>query len=199
VFAGVLALADAKDEVLIDVNASTWESGVPQGPGLIPIEGSGQVNGGFTLCVDDEVGVQIGIRAQLRYKGPIHPVPDSKGKEGIYTVPLGADENGEALWNYDVHVDLRPDAQDPLGDYELIFDSDIWDGKDRACDMKLPIDLAEYVPGDTLLVQESWNPVFCNPDFDPTKKDTYEIDLELKEKKDSGKTKLKCKIEIIAQ
>ncbi len=34
--------------VLIGVDASTWTSNAPTGPGLIPIGGSGQVNGEFT-------------------------------------------------------------------------------------------------------------------------------------------------------
>ena len=57
--------ASGPGHVLIGLDASTWDSGVPVGPGLIPIGGAGQVNGEFTIA--ERNGIQIGLRAQERF------------------------------------------------------------------------------------------------------------------------------------
>jgi len=59
--------------------------------------GSGTVNGGFTV---DRIGdVEIGLRAGIRFVGPIAPVGN------IYSAPAGSSGGTVALWNFEFSVD----------------------------------------------------------------------------------------------
>ena len=59
--------------------------------------GSGTVNGGFT--VDRVDGVEIGLRAAIRFVGPISPVGN------VYTAPAGTSGGTVALWNFEFSID----------------------------------------------------------------------------------------------
>jgi hypothetical protein len=65
------------------------------GPGYY--NGTGAVNGGFT--VDTEGGVEAGLRASIRGGGggPVTPIGN------VYDVPTGL-KGGDALWNFDYSV-----------------------------------------------------------------------------------------------
>jgi hypothetical protein len=59
-------------------------------------QGSGTSNGHFT--VDTEAnGVELGLRASLRFVGPITPTGN------LYTAPAG-NSSGKALWNFEFSV-----------------------------------------------------------------------------------------------
>ena len=49
-----------KAATIFSSSVSTWTSGSPVGPGLIPIGGAGQVNGNFVVTSD--LGLEIGLR-----------------------------------------------------------------------------------------------------------------------------------------
>jgi hypothetical protein len=59
--------------------------------------GSGTSNGNFT--VDRENGVELGLRAAIRYVGPITPTTTNN-----YSAPIGT-ALGAALWNFEFSVD----------------------------------------------------------------------------------------------
>jgi hypothetical protein len=66
-------------------------------------DGTGNPNGGF--AVDDENGIEIGLRAKLRQSPD---VIDSTN--GVYAVPTGAEPSSpsHAAWNYEFAIDLGP-------------------------------------------------------------------------------------------
>lgn len=85
-----LALLSAVDSasavVTFDQNlASGWHNG------------SGTVNGHFTVDTESN-GVELGLRAALRFIGPITPTGN------LYTAPVGTGPGGRALWNFEFSV-----------------------------------------------------------------------------------------------
>jgi len=193
VLAGAFAVAHANGpasgpgQVLIGVDASDWDSSIALDPdnGIFPIGGAGQINGEFTVA--ERNGIQIGLRAQERFVGPLVAVPNQNNKVGLYEAASGG--GATATWNYDWHVDLRH-AQGvakgtTLVDYELTLDTNI------ATDLfvgPVPIDLTfgGLVPGNTVLYQASQNPVFGNDQFDPSVPGTYQFVLTLTPKTFNG-------------
>jgi hypothetical protein len=60
-------------------------------------QGSGTSNGHFT--VDTEAnGVELGLRASIRFVGPITPTGN------LYIAPVGSTPPGRALWNFEFSV-----------------------------------------------------------------------------------------------
>jgi hypothetical protein len=59
-------------------------------------QGSGTSNGNFTVDTEAD-GVELGLRASLRFVGPITPTGN------IYTAPAG-NSSGKALWNFEFSV-----------------------------------------------------------------------------------------------
>jgi hypothetical protein len=59
--------------------------------------GSGTVNGGF--AVDRVDGIEIGLRAGIRFVGPITPTGN------VYAAPAGSSGGTVALWNFEFSVD----------------------------------------------------------------------------------------------
>lgn len=158
-------------------DASVWDSDLAPAPGIIPIGGSGQINGEFTIAERD--GIQIALRAQDRFVGPL-PVT-LRGKKGRYEAAAGttgsaADNLG--TWNYDWHVDLRGTGT-TLGDYRLTLTESF---SPTVFGLGNPVDLTfgGAIPDDTVLYQQSWNPGFGNDIFDPSRKGTYSLKLTLK-------------------
>lgn len=62
------------------------------------INGSGTVNGHFTVYTEATNGIELGLRAALRFIGPITPTGN------IYTAPVGTGPGGAALWNFEFSV-----------------------------------------------------------------------------------------------
>ena len=169
-------------KVSIGVDASEWSSDTASGPGIFPIGGSGQINGEFTIA--ERNGIQIGLRAQQRFVGPLDATPTKNRKVGIYEAATGfSDENDRATWNYDWHVDLREArgvaAGKTLVDYDLTLETDIADLTVFGFSLPLDLTFGGFIPDDTVLYQSSQNPKFGNPPFDATAQDTYHFRLIL--------------------
>ena len=60
-------------------------------------QGSGTSNGHFTVDTEDN-GVELGLRASLRFIGPITPTGN------LYIAPVGSTPPGRALWNFEFSV-----------------------------------------------------------------------------------------------
>lgn len=173
-------------KVVVGVDASTWTSDLPQDPneGLFPIGGSGQVNGEFTTA--QRYGIQIGLRAQERFLGPLGATPNHNGKTGIYQADTGFSTGTRATWNYDWHVDLRNArgvaAGTTLADYSLTLETDMFSslfGFPVPADLTFGFDDPNFVAPNAVLFQESFNPDFGNSEFDPQLEDTYHLSLVL--------------------
>ena len=97
---------------------------IPDGCTEFPINGAGQVDEGFTMLTLPS-GIQIGLRAQERFRGveEVNPTPvvgvGASGKIGTYDVLTGGhpDDLSKAWWNIDWHVDLRPGGM-KISDYQ---------------------------------------------------------------------------------
>ena len=183
----VAAPAAAQEQSRFGVDASEWDSATTVVAGvIIPVGGSGQLNGQFVT--GERYGVQVGIRAQERFAGPTLPVTRAK-QVGVYQAATGvSDLRGRATWNYDLHIDLRNAqgvaAGKTLGDYTLVLDSDIspaFFGCAFPCDLT-----AAFLPSTVLLSQTSQNPTFGNPTFDAFLADSYTFTLTLTPKTFNG-------------
>jgi hypothetical protein len=182
----VAAPAAAQERSRFGVDASEWDSGTIAVPGvIIPVGGGGQVNGGFVT--GERYGVQIGIRAQLRYLGLL---PMTREKQtGVYQASAGVSDGlGRATWNYDLHIDLRSAqgvaAGRTLGDYTLVLNSDIGPS---IFGCLFPCDLADLgLPATVELFQTSQNPKFGNLPFNANAVDSYYFTLTLTPKTFNG-------------
>lgn len=178
------APAAAQEQSRFGVDASEWDSATTAVAGvIIPVGGSGQVNGQFVT--GERYGAQVAIRTQERFAGPTLPATRSK-QTGVYVATSGV-SSGAATWNYDLHVDLRNAqgvaADKSLGDYTLILDSDI---SPSFFGCLYPCDLSAALPGTVELLQLSLNPTFGNPNFDPSLADSYSFTLTLTPKTFNG-------------
>jgi len=85
-----------------DTDVSVWDSSVPadSASGIFPVGGSGQVAGNFNVDTKDkkDTAIQVGLRAQERFFGPVVPYGD------VYIVPTG-ESGGLPLWNFDFSID----------------------------------------------------------------------------------------------
>jgi hypothetical protein len=181
VLCAAAAVASA-DATRFDTNASEWSSATVPVPGVVvPIGGSGQVNGSFVVA--EQHGVQIGLRAQRRFLQNVDPLPTSRDakKVATYLAPTGtSDGDGRATWNYDFHVDLRgatgPAKGKTLGDYTLSLDTDIGT---TLFGQPVPWDLGSGLIPAAVLYQNSLNPKFGNAPFDANAEGTYSFTLTL--------------------
>ena len=167
-------------KVSIGVDASEWSSFTVPELGIIPIEGSGQINGEFTIA--ERYGIQIGLRAQERFEGTLPATPNKNRKVGVYESETGFSSTTRAKWNYDWHVDLRGAkgvaAGKTLGDYDLTLETDIYAA---LFGFPVPVDLTfgGVIPDDTVLYQSSQNPDFGNSEFDAGVEGTYNFRMVL--------------------
>lgn len=205
-FVGVLALllattgtsygkgpVSGPGKVAVGVAASTWTSDLAQDPsqGLFPIGGSGQLNGEFSTA--ERYGIEIGLRAQERFGGPLEATPNPNGKMGIYQAETGFSTGTRATWNYDWHVDLRNAkgvaAGTTLADYDLNLETDMFSslfGSPDPADLTFGFTNPDFVAPNAVLFQESFNPDFGNSEFDPQVEDTYHLSLVLTPKSFNG-------------
>jgi hypothetical protein len=172
------------------VDVTEWSSAtVANPPVIIPIGGSGQVNGHFVT--GERNGIEIGLRASRRFLQNVAPLPVSREKStevGVYLADTGtSDGSGRATWNYDIHVDLRNAkgvAQgSALGDYDLTLDTDIGT---TIFGLPVPLDLTVFADPATELFQTSQNPKFGNAPFDANAPGTYHFTLTLTPKTFNG-------------
>jgi hypothetical protein len=176
-------------------NASVWDSIVPAEPGVLPIGGSGQLNGEFIISSDrfqpgDDFPIEIGIRAQQRFAGPILPRTGN-----IFTAQPGESSPNRATWNYDIHINLAnaitPGAANPA---DIIDTSVAYNGRDFSVVLEIDNDPTAAVNFISLNInslipstvtswsffQASWNPNFGVvgiPGFNQFATGTYDFRL----------------------
>lgn len=172
--------AGSLGKISVGTDVSEWEIG------------SGQINGEFV--VSEIQGIELGLRIQERFEGPITVIGDRGNRVGVYEASTGESSANRATWNYDFHVDLSNAKGNARGrtldEYRLVLEQDyteqslfripdVFDG--------LGFDPVELpFPGvcdpSTLtatLCQQSWNPTFGNTDFDLDEERTYKLRLVL--------------------
>ncbi len=178
--------------------ASEWSSLTPKVTGdgaIIPIGGSGQVNGNFVTA--ERNGIQIGIRATERFVGNLPPVVvDNKiGFYSALTGTSGLSTLGRAKWNDDLHIDLRGAfgvaKNTTLTDYDLVLETNISPtniifGLPVPLDIKLFATLANGGNDSVALYQTSLNPKFGNPAFNALVPGVYTFRLVLTPKTFNG-------------
>ena len=149
--------------------------------------GSGQLNGEFV--VSELQGIELGLRAQERFIGPIAVTGDQGNRVGVYEAATGDTGGNNGTWNYDFHVDLsnaKGNAQGrTLDDYRLVLEQDFTEeslfGVLGFDPVELPL-VVGVCSADTFtqtLCQQSWNPGFGNGDFDPDAEGIYNLRLVL--------------------
>ena len=88
-----------------ETDVSVWDSAVAVdvGNGIYPIGGAGQVSGDFAVdtFLEEDMGIQVGLRAQERFFGPILPTIDN-----VYFAEAGESDPGLATWNLDWSLDF---------------------------------------------------------------------------------------------
>lgn len=179
----VASIVGAQPGEITTGDVSVWDSSVAPDPvaGIDPVGGSGQINGEFTIAERD--GIQIALRATDRTDGLLDVT--LKGNKGHYLASTGFDDppaNTRAEWNFDWHVDLRG-TDTTLGGYDLTLTQTF---TPILFGFVGPVDLTfdgTFAADNTVLFQESWNPVFGNVIFDPEAEGTYNLKLTLKPKR----------------
>ena len=172
--------AGSLGQVTLDTDVSSWDIG------------SGNPNGEFITA--EGQGVVIGLRALERFEGLLGVTGTKGNRVAVYEAPTGptprspGDNNG--TWNYDFHVDLSDargkHAGKTLSDYTLLLEQDFTEeslfGVFGTDPVELPM-VAGVCDGDSFdsagLCQQSWNPGFGNPDYDPDEERTYHLRLIL--------------------
>lgn len=160
----------------------------PSGPGDVTVGtdvsswnvGSGQFNGQFVTV--ERNGIEVGLRAQQRFVGPLPVTPNQNGKVGIYEAATGVSSGtNNGTWNYDWHVDLA-NAKGvakgtTLSDYTVVLEQDY---APTVFGQSSPVDLTPFEgpfnPAGALF-QGSFNPGFGNVDYDPNVERTYNLRL----------------------
>jgi len=168
--------------ITVGVDASDWDETLLPCAGCIIIDGSGQINGNFTIADRDD-GVQIGLRATDRTDGL--GTPATGKKKGVYLAHTGFDgtTDDRAEWNYEWHVDLR-NTSTTLADYDLTLTQTFAPKLPGLLNAGGPVDLLfrDVAPGifdNVVLFQSSQNPLFFNDTFDADVEGTYNIKLTL--------------------
>jgi len=100
VFVCVCLFAKQIDNLPVSVFSSKVQE--DKSKGIYPIGGSGQINGHFCTdtYVDKDIGIQVGLRVEKRYKGPVYTLI-----ERSYYAEVGVDKNNFPLWDLDFHLD----------------------------------------------------------------------------------------------
>lgn len=172
------SLAPRGDAGTVTISSDTNVNGTWAPPGS-----SGAVNGHFITATDSD-GSQIGLRAELRFVGPITPSAFDGIMKNTYDAPAGISTlPNRAKWNFD--FDVLAAAGHTLSDY-----TDTLTITDRNRTTITPVDLNGFAgltgrnPATTSLLQDSENPGFAFlapafPAFNPFAPGTYSFDLKL--------------------
>jgi len=131
-------------------------------------QGTGTSNGHF--AVDTEAnGVELGLRASIRFVGPITPIGN------LYTAPVGSTPPGRALWNFEFSV--NPGSL--LGTHSLLTIT----GPGGSFAFNPQTYFGDNAPGGgSALYQNSENlgfSIFGPLNFDPNATGVYTLDLQL--------------------
>jgi len=192
---------DAEAKKAKNADVSVWDSSVPVDfvAGIFPITGAGQIAGNFAVDTKDkkDTTIQVGLRAQERFVGPIEPIGD------IYIVPTGESPAGFPLWNFDFSIDsgtafletqLGKDlTTSNLEDFTVILEIKDAEKNKQTLDFDLGGAFANPA-GPIILVQNSWNIGFGFITI-PVDSEAYKISLTVSD--DKGKKVAKSKITVL--
>lgn len=181
-----------------NTDVSVWDSSVTINPftGIFPIGGSGQIAGNFAVDTYDkkDTAIQIGLRAQDRFIGPIEPIGN------VYFAAPGESSPGLATWNFDWSVDAgTPYLETQLGkdlttlnleDYTVILEIEDTDGNTFALDFGAFPNPA----GPVVLSQSSQNIGF---NFIGLPLDSSAYDVSLSVSDDKGRTLSESEITVV--
>ncbi len=149
--------------------------------------GTGNPNGGFT--VDDENGIEIGLRAKLRQSPNVIDSPDN-----VYAVPTGPQtappSATHAAWNYEFAIDLTPSGIGSLTLSQITASLTMTDVKSG---LTVTVDPLSYWTDNSIFgtsgAQNSENPIFADfplaATYDENADDTYLFTLVV-DNKDTG-------------
>ena len=176
-----------------ETDVSVWDSAVVVdiGNGIYPIGGSGQVSGDFAVdtFLEEDMGIQVGLRAQERFFGPTLPTIDN-----VYYAEVGESLGGLATWNFDWSLDFGSTyLETQLGtilvpknmqDFDVILslDNDPSEATDFV-DLDLVLINALQSKDPVVLDQQSWNMEFgflegiFGITFDPNTSGVYDFVL----------------------
>lgn len=159
-----------------NTDVSVWDSTVSfdLSSGIIPIGGSGQVPGAFTVDTFEkkDTAIQVGLRAQERGIGTLEPI------DNVYFAPMGMDPSNptRASWNFDWSLDFgtsdiaQGDLETQLDknltalnmkNFEIILEITNQDGNVVSnFNLNDVVDLVYATPENVVLYQQSWNTQF---------------------------------------
>ncbi len=163
-----------------DADVTEWSSTTVPVPGVIlPIGGSGQVNGNFIVVEDDSFpNIQIGLRAVERFS-PV-PLPNSGSNYVAQAGESGGPGSGLSTWNYETHIDLRGSGLS-FDDFTITFTTSILNHS--TADFQADLEAFSLVPAGTLdnveLFQASFNPGFFFSGLDPFAPGSYPFEFNL--------------------
>jgi hypothetical protein len=190
---------DAGPTVAFNANVNEWSSSTPPDPGngIYPIGGSGETNGGFVVSTASN-GDQIGLRAELRFLGPL-PQTNDGVLTATYFAPAGTSGGNLALWDFEGDADLRATGH-TAADYTATLTFTDAGGK------VTPLDLvgSGLVPSNAVLYQSAENAGFSFlasefPSFNPDATGVYSFDLKLVPKTFTGDTlEVKMNVDVVA-
>jgi PEP-CTERM motif len=176
----VSSRVDAGPVTIFNASVNEWSSSTPSNPGagIYPIGGTGQVNGGFVVTTAMD-GDQIGLRAELRFGGPVLPQTNDGLLTATYLAPPGSSGGSLAKWNFDADIDLRRTGH-TISDYTATLTFTDRGGLVSSENLVT----SGFVPSNAVLYQNSENPGFSFlapvfPAFDPNASGTYSFDLKL--------------------
>lgn len=179
--------AGSLGNVTVGTDVSSWDVG------------TGQPNGEFVTA--EGQGVEIGLRAQERFEGPLDVTGADGDRVGVYEASTTEGDPGDTgTWNYDFHVDVSEatgrHAGRTLSDYTLVLEQDFTDESLFGALGSDPVVLPMAAESDggvcsdgtatETLCQQSWNPGFGNSQYDPSEERTYDLRLVLTPETFSG-------------
>lgn len=88
---------------------------------ITAIYGSGNSDTNWTASTNDDFGIELGLRAKLRFIGPLVPTGN------VYTAPVGISSGTAAKWNFDFSItsDTSGDNDTPLTAFTYLLSLDI--------------------------------------------------------------------------
>ncbi len=181
-----------------NTDVSVWDSSVLTDffAGIFPIGGSGQIAGNFAVDTYDkkDTVIQVGLRAQDRFIGPIEPIGN------VYFAATGESTPGLATWNFDWSLDFGTSFLEAqlgedlttlnLEDFTVILEIEDTSGNTFALDFG---DFPNPV-GPIVLSQSSQNIGFG---FIGLPLDSAAYDISLSVSNDKGKTLAESDITVV--
>lgn len=185
-------------KLALNSDVSVWDSVLSPdaGAGIFPIGGAGQIAGNFVVDTQTkkDTAIQVGLRAQERFVGPIEPF------QNVYLTPTGEAPAGSPLWNFDFHLDSGTEfLETQLGEDLTALDLEdfivVLEIKDLEKNV-WTLDLGDFPnpDGPIILSQNSWNIGFGFIDI-PIDSKSYDIKLTVSN--DKGRIISESKITVV--